>query len=324
MRRFVRHAVAVLALAASGLYFFSPSLAKGPAGGGGGTPAGVIYAKTYDNTAAEYVVHRMNADGSNPVEVYRGSLVWEASHELHDSQRWFLDFLNGSLNAVAEDGTRVVLIDEPDFEVLNLPHWMRHNDDGWVSCEGRHLITGEVGIFVAQVAFDAAGAITGTVPGSFHLVVSAADFLGLPKDHDWGADGRLVFAVSDGGGATALWIADLTKPAEDGRFTPVITGSTAGIHRPAWSPEGSKVAFNEWGRSGVQITILTLATGQRKTISSDTSHYVGTAHWSPTGTHLVYGRGSYRTSEGDILRATADGTNRTLLAPGSALGWRNN
>jgi dipeptidyl aminopeptidase/acylaminoacyl peptidase len=219
-------------------------------------------------------------------------------------------------------------LNDPDLELLDAPHWQPNTSDGWVSFEAEQWWTNppsgqrellDVGIFVIQISFDAGGAIIGAVPGSRQLVVSESEFGGTITGHDWGADGRLLFSVRDAGANSGLWIADLTRP-EASRYTWVDTGAARVVSAPAWSPDGSRVGFNE---NSTGIVILNLANGRRKTIPNSATYGVGTVRWSPNGDALIYHRGRYGEPQSDIFRADRDGGGRTYVATGSALGWRD-
>jgi Tol biopolymer transport system component len=129
----------------------------------------------------------------------------------------------------------------------------------------------------------------------------------------------LLFSVRDAGVNSGLWIADLSQP-EASRYTWVSTGASRVVSIPAWSPDGSRVGFNE---NSTGIVILNLASGRRKTIPNSATHGVGRVRWSPNGDGLVYQRGRYGEAQSDIYRADRDGSGRTFVATGSALGWRD-
>ena len=321
---------------------------KKPGGGGAGSggPAGTVFFQSRSEDPGEpLVTSSIKADGSGDVVLLFADpdrvRLTEASHVLHAGQRWFLSWGDGYtalgswtsyITATNEFGELVPLFSSSDFTFIEgEPHWMRAEDDGWVSFEGTRWYTDpltgvqtpiEEGIFRVQVAFDADGDIIGGVPGSWELVLSTLPFDAQPHGHDWGPGGELLFVTRvqnpDGGSATQLWMADVTDPG-DPVVVPVNTGSTHPISSPSWSPDGSKLAFNE---STTGIVILFLSNGSRKTIKSNATTGVGRALWAPTGTGIVYQRTRSSNRITEVYRANADGSGQTYLATGWALGWR--
>ncbi len=323
---------------------------KGGGKGGGNTgssgPPGTVYFQSRSEDPTEpLVTSSIKADGTGAaVPLFADPdrvRLTQASHVLHAGQRWFLSWGDGYtslgtwtsyITATSELGAVVLLFSSPDFTFIEgEPRWMRAENDGWVSFEGTQWgtdpLTGvpapiEEGIFRVQVDFDPAGAIIGGVPGSWEMVLSTLPFDAQPHGHDWGSGGELLFVTKvqhpDGGSATQLWIADVTDPG-DPVIVPVNTGSGHPIGYPSWSPDGSKVAFNE---ATTGIVILTLSNGSRKTIKSNATTGVGRPLWSPTGTGIVYQRTRSSTRITEVYRANADGSGQTYLATGWALGWR--
>jgi hypothetical protein len=321
---------------------------KGGGGGGGGDssgPTGDVYFQSRDAISGRaFEVSVIKADGSGARELFAnpaGQFFTEASHSMHGGQRWFLswgDGLNQSgawasyLTATSESDVTVPLFVSSDFTFIEgEPHWVRTAGDGWVSFEGTQWSTDPMtgtrtvvdeGIFRVQVAFAADGTISGGVPGSMELVLSTLPFGAKPSGHDWGPGGELLFVTRvqnpDGGSSTGLWMANLTDPINP-LIAPVNTGSNLPISSPSWSPDGSKVAFNEHTTG---IVILTLSNGSRRTIKSNATTGVGSPLWSPSGMGIVYQRTRSSTRVTEVYRANADGSNQTYLATGRALGWR--
>jgi hypothetical protein len=305
-----------------------PALAQKKGGSGSAGPPGIVYFQSHP-VGSPFVTGYVKADGTGSAVAVRSGEPYftEASHLLHGGQRWFLSSDFNSVAVSPEVGDPVLLFSDPDFTVLEEPHWVRTTNDGWVTFPGTIRWTNpetgqseivEEGIFAIQAAYNAGGNITGSVPGTFQLVLSTSGLGGLPYAHDWGPAGELLLVTWDGGEFNTMWIADVSDPT-DPLIVPVNTGSRNRVGSPTWSPDGTKIAFNE---ATTGIVIMTLANGQRKTIKSTATTGVGRPLWSPTGSGIIYQQGRYGEAQSDVHRASADGTNRSYLATGRALGWR--
>jgi len=225
----------------------------------------------------------------------------------------------------------VPLFVSTEFTFLGASHWVRTASDEWVSFEGTLWHTDPVtsqrtlvdeGIFRLQVDFGLDGSIIGGVPESLELVISTLPFGAQPGGHDWGPEGQLLFVTrlqnAGGGSSTNLWMADVTDP-DAPVVWPVNTGSNQPISVPSWSPDGSKVAFQEHTTG---IVILTLSNGSRRSIKSNATTGVGSPLWSPTGNGIIYQRTRSSNRISEVYRANADGSSQTYLVTGKALGWR--
>ena len=145
------------------------------------------------------------------------------------------------------------------------------------------------GIYSAQVAFDASGHLTGLVQSSTKPLVPDAEIhfdMGA-RSHDWSPDGtRLVYAAGPRQSA-GLYILDLT--------THQTRKLTRGI-APAWSPDGSLIAFRRShdavltihaDGSGLRTLVQWPAhPGMTYTIPRPGYYQVV---WSPDSTALLYG-----------------------------------
>lgn len=128
---------------------------------------------------------------------------------------------------------------------------------------------------------------------------------------DWAPDGiHLVFISpcprnQDLYQGSGLFIIDVTNPEED----PLpLTKAPGGDFDPAWSPDGTKIAFTSLREGGrPRIYVLDLATGEAKLISQRFSRDQQPA-WSPDGTKIAYV--SLNEGRSEIWVMNADGSNQ--------------
>lgn len=156
-------------------------------------------------------------------------------------------------------------------------------------------------------------------PDSTELVVPGLDLVDVATgerrslrgggwDPDWSATGEIVF-IADGA---------LRVIRADGTGERVLLSSEGGISRPAWSPDGTKVAFISGGGEGRpgQVSVVNAdGTGLRQ-ISTVGSLYVK-PEWSPDG-----GRLAFVTFDYDAYVVSVHGPDeRMILSGGRDPSW---
>jgi hypothetical protein len=346
------------------LILSSPDATSAPPGGGGGggststTGGGTIY---YSSTADPEWLPRaygMNSDGSGKTLLAtRDPYVYftSASRLLHGGRRWVAQttFIEGEFYPNNQQRREIfaLRLDGAASYAVQLTNDATLEYDGDKVCwlpgggaisfvarrwSGNQVVHG--GIYIAQLAFDAAGNITGlqqqpTTPSiAIPLVMrTQGDYFNgdLGPDlwtHDWAPDSSRV--VYDRYSQWQLRIATLS-----GQNTILLSVSNAGWPSyPAWSPDNTKIAFNSV-TSNIDV-IAPNGSGLKtlvKRAGGANPYIVGYPNWSPTGSHMVYWQWGTVSHRQDYYRVTSSGASRTNLTAdlpqGSLgetwlLGWR--
>lgn len=114
------------------------------------------------------------------------------------------------------------------------------------------------------------------------------------------ASGKIVF-VSNRDGNNEIYVMNA-----DGSNQSRLTNDPADDGGPAWSPDGSKIAFTSNRAGGNYDVWLMNADGTNPVRLTNDPAYDGGPDWSPDGTQLVFTSG--RTNKSDIYIMNADGT----------------
>lgn len=349
----------VLFLLLGTLLLFLPDAPVTAAPPGAGTPGGIVYFR-HDNE-----MWQMNPDGSNRAPFPNMATGYgDPSHLRHAGQRWFIwewdvpgvIFPNGRYKftcwAGNESGATVLLLDQPDMEVLSPPRWVA--GDQKVSFMGeRWLLDGtgqptqvvESGLYTLDIAYDAAGSVLGAVPGSLTLHAELSTPLrigpggftstGEVAGHSHGTSTQFAFSLRMWGGMNVqeVWTLDLSKVTSP-PIVPALAlrllASGNGIGWPEWSPDGKYIGYVGWDGT----FIYDVTRNRSKKLADTGTQNWGKTIWSPSGSHFViYRWDSVQTTYDAIFRFKADLTGKTELTAGLCppggwcvlipAGWRN-
>ena len=116
-----------------------------------------------------------------------------------------------------------------------------------------------------------------------------------------GTNGKIAVMTTDVNGVRAI---KTVNPDGTGEKI-VVSGN--GSTNPAWSPDGTKIAFERWEMDSYFHVYVVNANGTGLRNLSGTSTSAGGPSWSPDGSKIVYHRPS------GISIMNADGTNRRYI-----------
>lgn len=282
----------------------------------------------------------------------------DPSNSRHGSnQRWFVyddtyvpelypafpnDRQFTEIRAGSEGGQDVLLLSDPNLEIISSPLWMP--DDASITfiaerwdfdAEGQPEAF-DAGVYELSIDFSSGAPIAAGLEFLADLSTQLrAGPNGIPPysdlevcGHTWNNDGtRVAFGVridSTDEHAQEIWIADVVAAS----FQLLVSGN--GVGWPEWSPDGRRIAYNSNGQ-----VVYDLATGREKSLNRTATASWGGLVWSPTGAHVVvYHWDNFLSGYDAMYRFTADLGSKTELTTGLAdplphfnvfipVGWRN-
>jgi len=166
----------------------------------------------------------------------------------------------------------------------------------------------------------------------------AKEITGVPTHPAWSPDGtRIAFGVSQGKKDKAqwsLWVHELAN-ASAIQIASFNVGK-GNIWQPAWSPDGTQIAFEhgiakfkngvlvEDARVNREIFVVGVAANTKPTQLTDTpAGDSNHATWSPDGSRIAFAQsGDIKSSKPyQIMLMNSDGTGIQVLTPGSDPSW---
>jgi dipeptidyl aminopeptidase/acylaminoacyl peptidase len=133
---------------------------------------------------------------------------------------------------------------------------------------------------------------------------------GFPAwDVNWSPDGRHLAVMSEGSGQDYF---TFIIPLDGGEaFSIAIDGNPINAHHPAWSPDGTQLAFHSNIPNGFhQIGIFDMSTRSITWLTDEQANF-RSPHWSQDGTQLAYVRAQGASDE-IVVRSLGDGTEQSF------------
>ncbi len=238
-------------------------------------------------------IYRMNADGSNIVQLTRS----EADDEY---PVWSPDGRQIAFKS-NRNGTFAIYIMDADGNNQRLVTSGPANDEdpAW-SPDGKQIVfhsdrSGTLQLFVMNV--DGSG------------IRRLNDTLGYNGNPAWSPDGRRIAYSGNRIMGWNVYLVDL-----DGRNDIRLTDGH-GACRPDWSPDGNRIAFVSQKADGKgDIWLMNTDGGDHVLLTQDDRNYDYYPAWSPDGRHIAYAKTSdKKTGNWELFVMTADGKHHVQI-----------
>ncbi len=215
-------------------------------------------------------------------------------------------FPKGSLVAFSSDraGTGALfVVDTADGEVRQVGFGLETMLSPAWSPDGQSLVYVSLSGRSKLVVLDVAGAWEGEAQ-----VEELTDGSLAVDEPTWGRDGAVAFTVTTDQNEQEIWT---IRPGGEPEL--LLTGAAG----PAWSPDGTRLAFVELGDRESAIAVLELETGEVARLT-DPADRARTPAWSPDGGQIAFTAG---TSDYDIWVVDVDGGDPQLVVAESDRDW---
>lgn len=128
----------------------------------------------------------------------------------------------------------------------------------------------------------------------------------------WSSDDKIAFAThKDGRNPDGSFNVEVYKMNADGSGQTNLTQNTARDEEPAFSPDGSKIAFVSDRAGEGDIYVMNADGGGQKSLTGDIGGTVRQPSWSPDGTQIVY------TNNNVVYVMNDDGTGKKRMTDGT-------
>jgi TolB protein len=264
--------------------------------------SGILFQRT--STFPRYRLYRMRPDGSGVIELTPGSDGQEGAWSPGGQRIAFTSYRDGNaeIYVMNADGSGVIrLTSDPANDTE--PAWSPDGEKiAFVSTR-----SGASNVYVMNANGTGVVSLTGDAGGF---------------EPSWSPDGsRIAFARVTRLCQFDVCAADvLVVPATGGPATNLTLNAGGAAYQPAWSPDGSRIAYAQERQIFV---ILPDGTGKVR-LSLDADAQDVAPVWAPDGAKLAFTR--YTANGSRIFVMNADGTGATGISPGAAgeqaTSWR--